>query len=194
MSPHAGTHCSAGIDASDTRFFRLDSSEQRASSRSIFLSRQILAKKPYVPAHYFAFHPQSLADACARSRSRNTLRHSKRRAPQGRQWRTKWRRGCAVRSAGDDAAAKRRPITARCRSRARAGTMSSWRAAWNSRSAPNEATPSWIRALDIVSETALCWSSFDCTPRGARSDRQLLPLEIKRRHLLRKAQLATGHL
>ena len=137
---------------------------------------------------------EALADACARSRSRNTLRHSKRRAPQGRQWRTKWRRGCAVRSAGDDAAAKRRPITARCRSRARAGTMSSWRAAWNSRSAPNEATPSWIRALDIVSETALCWSSFDCTPRGARSDRRLLPLEIKRRHLLRKAQLATGHL
>ena len=137
---------------------------------------------------------QSLADVCARCRSWNTLRHSKRRAPQGRQWRTKWRRGCAVRSAGDDAAAKRRPITARCRSRARAGTMSSWRAGWCSRSAPNEPDPAEIQALPVVSEETTVRIKFVCTPRGARSDRRLLPLEIKRRHLLRKAQLATGHL
>ena len=67
MSPDAGTHCSAGIDASDTRFFLRDSSELCAVcvkpvnllKRSIFRSVKILAKKPYVPAHYFASDPTS---------------------------------------------------------------------------------------------------------------------------------------
>ena len=68
MSPRAGTHCSAGIDASDTRFFLRDSSELCASSRSIFRSRKILTKKPYVPAHYFASDPRARLDFGAESK------------------------------------------------------------------------------------------------------------------------------
>jgi len=49
VSLHAGTHCSAGIDASDTRFFRSDSREQRASNRGIFRSRKILTRNPKYP-------------------------------------------------------------------------------------------------------------------------------------------------
>ena len=63
-------------------------------------------------------------------------------------------------------------------SRRFAGPTPLWCAAWCSRSATNEATPTVIWAIDIVSEAPSARSSFVSTPRGARSDRRLLPLEI----------------
>ena len=63
-------------------------------------------------------------------------------------------------------------------SRRFAGPTPLWRAAWCSRSATKEATPTVIWAIDIVSEAPSVGSSFVSTPRGARSDRRLLRLKI----------------